>query len=473
MATLSIDPVTRIEGHLKAEIVIENNIVTDAHVGGGMYRGFESILRGRDPRDAPQITERICGLCPVSHAMASSMALERAAKLTIPSGARLMRNLMHGANFLQSHILHFYHLAGLDFFQGPDSPPFIPRYPHPDQRLSPAQNAVSLDEYLEALNVRRICHEMTALFGGRMPHVQAVLAGGTTAKPTAAQIAEYTTRAEQVAAFVENKYLPLAYSMAAAYPDLCDMAPGYRSALSMGVFPLDDAGMEYVFKPGVYYEGKDYPFEAKEVFESVRYSWFTPASSGRLAEQNDTVVDRNKPDAYSFVKAPRYAGHAMEVGPHARMWINNTPISPTGRAFMKEHFKKEVVHFRDFGENFVFSIMGRNLARAEESWIVTYAIKKWLSELSPDMETLVPFVTPENAEGFAVTEAPRGSLLHYINIRDGKIDNYQLVPATLWNCSPRDDDGQPGPVEKALIGLPIPNEDSPINALRTIRAFDP
>ena len=117
-ATIAIDPVTRIEGHLKAQVVVENGKVVDAHLTGGMFRGFEQILKGRDPRDSTQIVQRICGVCPTSHAMASALAQESAFNIKVTGNGRITRNLILGANYLQSHILHFYHLAALDFVAG-------------------------------------------------------------------------------------------------------------------------------------------------------------------------------------------------------------------------------------------------------------------------------------------------------------------------------------------------------------------
>ena len=153
-----IDPITRIEGHLKAEVVVENGKVVDAKLTGGMYRGFESILRGRHPRDAAQIVQRICGVCPVAHATASSLAIEAVCGVEVPENGRIARNLMLAGNYLQSNILHFYHLGGQDYFHGPDTVPFIPRYRNPDLRLSEEQNTLAMDEYIEALEVRQVCH---------------------------------------------------------------------------------------------------------------------------------------------------------------------------------------------------------------------------------------------------------------------------------------------------------------------------
>lgn len=210
-----------------------------------------------------------------------------------------------------------------------------------------------------------------------------------------------------------------------------------------------------------------------KVVEYVKYSWFADDTTGRLFTEGDTVVDLDKPDAYSFSKAPRYDGHAMEVGPHARMWVNNTELSPVGKKLAKEYFGITANTTRDLGERFVFSIMGRHLARAEEAYVVVKAVQQWLTEVEPDGDTYTSFEVPQEGEGFAFTEAPRGSLLHYTSIKGGKIDNYQILPATLWNCCPRDDMGNRGPVEQALIGVAVPETGSPVNVGRLIRAFDP
>ena len=133
--TITLDPVTRIEGHLKIQVTVDtvNGVqqVTDAKSSGEMFRGFELMLVGRDPLDVTQYTQRICGVCPISHGMASSMNLEKAFALTPPANGRIMRNLILGSNFVQSHILHFYHLAALDYINTNgilDMPPWFPRY---------------------------------------------------------------------------------------------------------------------------------------------------------------------------------------------------------------------------------------------------------------------------------------------------------------------------------------------------------
>ena len=470
--TVAIDPITRIEGHLKAEVVVENGKVVDAKLTGGMYRGFESILKGRAPRDAAQIVQRICGVCPTAHATASSLAVESASKIKVPANGRVTRNLILGANYLQSHILHFYHLAGQDFIMGPDTAPFVPRYPNPDLRLPPKINAVGVDQYLEALEIRAICHEMVAIFGGRMPHVHGILTGGAAQIPTKESILEYAARFKKVRPFVEEKYLPVIYTIGTYYKDLGTFGQGHRNALCVGVFPLDDKHAEHFFNPGVYTGGKYQPFDRAKVTEDVKYSWFANSTTGKVVGKAENVLDVDKKDAYSFVKAPLYDGKPMEVGPLARMWITNKPLSPIGQKLLKELYGVEAKRFQDLGETFAFSLLGRHIARAEESWIMVGAIEEWLKQVQADVET---FTTPEirDGEGFAFTEAPRGSLMHFTKIKNGRVEAYQILPATLWNAGPRNDKGVRGAMEEALIGVPVPHVDSPVNVARLIRAFDP
>lgn len=468
---IAIDPVTRLEGHLKVEVAVEQGKVVDAWMTGGMYRGFETILIGRHPRDASQIVQRICGVCPVAHGTAASLALEAAGKTEVPPGGHVARNLMLASNYLQSNILHFYHLGGQDYFRGPDTVPFIPRYQHPDLRLPPALNTLAMDEYLEALEVRQVCHELVALFGGRVPHVQGVLAGGAAEMPTREMLDAFAVRLQKVRRFVEQRYLPLAYRISSHYTDMFSIAHGYRNALCVGAFPLGDG--QDLIPSGVYLEGKDVPFETSAVAENVKYSWFAPERKRTTPFPSGNEPEVNKPDAYSFIKAPTYAGKRVEVGPLARMWINNFPLSPVGQKALLETYGFTATRFRDLGEDRAFSVMGRILARAEEVWFLLDPIERWLQAIEPGTPTFVRPEVPRSGEGIGFTEAPRGSLIHYMRIRNSQIEDYAVIAASMWNCSPRDDAGQRGAVEEALIGVPVPEIDSPVNVGRVIRAFDP
>lgn len=469
---IAIDPVTRLEGHLKVEVQVEDGKVADAWITGGMFRGFEAILRGRNPRDASQIVQRICGVCPVAHATASSLAIEAVCGVEVPENGRIARNLMLAGNYLQSNILHFYHLGGQDYFHGPDTVPFIPRYRNPDLRLSEEQNTLAMDEYIEALEVRQVCHQLVALFGGRMPHLQGILGGGAAQIPDRETILEYAARMKQVRKFVENRYLPLVYTIASRYMDMFDMAHGYKNALCVGVFPLAKKGEQF-FNAGAYINGRDDPFDGNRILEDVRYSWFEPAPSGTPLQKSESNPQVDKEGAYSFIKAPLYAGHRVEVGPLARMWINDKPLSPIGQKFFADMFGIRAETFRQIGENPAFSIMGRNVARVEEVYQTLGMIEYWLHELEPGAQTFALPEVPQAGEGIGFTEAPRGALCHYMRVKNGVIDDYAVVAASMWNCSPRDDAGKRGAVEEALIGVPVPDVGSPVNVGRVIRAYDP
>jgi hydrogenase large subunit len=200
--------------------------------------------------------------------------------------------------------------------------------------------------------------------------------------------------------------------------------------------------------------------------EHVKYSWFEDSTTGLNPREGKTLPNPTKPGAYSFIKAPRYNGKPHEGGPLARMWATNPELSANGQKELG------VTRLRDIGDA-CFSILGRHVARAEETALVAMAVEEWLSQAQPGKETFVPTPIPDSAEGLGMTEAPRGALLHYIDIKDQKIANYQVTSATIWNANPRDDMGVRGPIEEALIGVPVPDVENPVNVGRLIRSFDP
>jgi hydrogenase large subunit len=326
-------------------------------------------------------------------------------------------------------------------------------------------NDVGVAQYLEALEMRKICHEMVALLGGKMPHVQGIVVGGTTEIPTREALNAYAKRFKKVKKFVMEKYIPLIYTLAGPYGDLLKTGAGHKNLVSWGVFPMDSKGNN-LLKPGIYTDGKDYKVDPALIKEYVKYSWFKDETTGLNPTKGKTLPEPGKAGAYSFVKASRYNDKPHEVGPLARMWATNPELSKTGQNALG------VKKLRDIGDA-CFSILGRHVARAEEAAIVAEAVEQWLAEATPGKETFVPADIPENAEGLGMTEAPRGALLHYVDIKDSVIANFQIVSATLWNANPMDDMDQRGPMEEALIGVPVPDVDNPVNVGRLIRAYDP
>jgi hydrogenase large subunit len=454
MATVKIiDPVTRLEGHLKIQVTVDTvngkQQVVDAQATGTMFRGFEQILVGRDPQDAQHITQRICGVCPVPHGLASVMAQDKAFNVTPPANARIMRNLVLGSNFIQSHILNFYHLALQDYVEGPAMPPWQPSW-NVDKRISGAVATSLVNNYVAAIDMTRKAHEMGALFGGRMPDPVAYIAGGFTATPRADRIAKFQAYLGELIPFISNVYLPDVNTVKQIYSDYTSIGRGYGNLLAFGVFDLDAAGTQKLLRRGRSVGGSRSvaTVNINSITESIAYAWYKDTVDGRKPAAGVTAPQYPKTKAYSWLKAPRYAGLPYETGPLARMWVNG-----------------------DYQDG--ISVMDRHQARAEETFKIAKALQTWVTELQTNGPVYTSHTPRTTASSYGLTEAPRGALGHWLQISGGKISRYQIVTPTCWNASPKDKVGRRGPIEKALIGTPIINVDEPIEVLRVIHSFDP
>ena len=468
---IKIDPITRIEGHLAIEAVVDDGVVKEANSTGTLFRGFEIILQGRDPRDANRLTQRICGVCPTAHATASALCLDEAFGLTdkIPNNAKLIRNLIFGSNFLQSHILHFYHLAALDYVDAAgvlgDLAPFVPRY-EGDYRVSGEANAELVNHYVRALDIRRKCQEMLSIFGGKMPHNVGIVPGGVTEQLTEDKITNFLWRLNEIRDFIDNVYIPDVIAVAKAYDDYFGVGPGCKRLLSYGGFDLPTGQL---FKSGVVSPDLQLePFVKENITEDVKHSWYADSSSGKNPAQGETKPDLKKKQAYSFLKSPRYKGNVCEVGPLARMVSNYVQGDETTKQLVDS-----VLGEFNAGVDALYSVLGRHAARAVEAKLVGDAMVDWLQQLKPAEPTIVESQIPEQGEGTGLTEAPRGSVGHWITVKDKKIDRYQVISPTAWNASPKDDKDQPGAVEQAIIGTKVKDKDNPFEVVRIVRAFDP
>jgi len=468
---IKIDPVTRIEGHLAIEAVIDDGVVKEAKSAGTLFRGFEIILQGRDPRDANRLTQRICGVCPTSHATASALCIDDAFGLTdkISDNARLIRCLILGSNFLQSHILHFYHLAALDYVDAVSAigelAPFVPRY-EGDYRVSGEANAELVNHYVRALDIRRKCQEMLSIFGGKMPHSVGIVPGGVTEKPTEDKITNFLWRLNEIRDFVSNTYIPDVIAVAKAYGDYFEIGQGCKRLLAYGGFDLPTGKL---FKSGVVSPDLQLqPFAEENITEDLKHSWYADSESGKSPAQSQTKPEPNKKRAYSFIKSPRYEGKVCELGPLARM-VNNYVQADAKVKGLVDSLLGQL----GAGVEGLFSVLGRHAARALESKFVADSMVDWLQALKPDEPTIVDNEIPETGEGAGLTEAPRGAVGHWMTIKDKKIDRYQVVTPTAWNASPKDDRDQPGAIEQAIIGTKVKDKDNPFELVRIVRAFDP
>jgi ferredoxin hydrogenase large subunit/hydrogenase large subunit len=493
--TITISPITRIEGHLAVQVETDGKQVTSARISGEMFRGYEMILQGRDPLDAQQITQRICGVCPVEHGIASILAQDMAYGVTPPTNGLLLRNLIQAANFIASHITHFYLLSALDFiditavaaYQGADASlvalkgwvnaeltsgrvlpaaPFLPRYAVQyiqDKDL----NLGAIKHYLEALEMRQTAQQMGSIFAGKMPHAASLVPGGVTEKVTSLAIVQYQSLLQRLQTFIRQAYVPDVLAVAGACPGYFSLGRGCGNFLAYGVFPESSGGGKFL-PPGVLMGNTLQTLDPGAITEETASSLFSSASKLKPGE-GQTVPDPNKAGAYSWLKAPRYQGQVVEVGALARLLVACLP----GQSELVKNAVTGVLKALNREPKDLISVMGRHAARAVECKLVADRCLDWLQQLVPDQPSFTDFSIPETGRGFGLTEAARGALGHWIDVRGGKIHSYQCVVPTTWNCSPRDDRDVPGAIEQALVGVPVADPKNPIEVARVVRSFDP
>ncbi len=491
MAKLVLDPLTRIEGHLRIDVRTEQGKVAEAWSKGEMFRGFESILSGRDPFDAPVITQRICGVCPVSHAVASCLAVEGALGITPSRNGRLLRSLTLGANFLQSHILHFYQLAALDFvdvkkilaYQGKDPvlkevkawasqelasnrvlplAPFLPRIPG-DYAADTDWNIGALTHYLEALEVRQEAHRMAAIFGGKMPHTASLVPGGVTCGVDVEEVENFRSRLRLVSRFIENVYIPDVLLAARHYSGYADIGKGVGRFLSYGVF---EESRGIYLPSGTVANGRYASLDSSKITEELAFSRYEGDTAH--PSMGSTVPQSGKADAYTWIKAPRYAGEAFEVGPLARILVAYHQGMPEVRTEVDGLLAATGLKAAQLD-----SVLGRHAARALEARLVARRMETWLDELEPGKASVTPYEFQADGQGEGLTEAPRGALGHWLKVEKGRISHYQSVVPSTWNFSPRSSETSPGPVEAALLDTPIEPANEGMEVARVVRSFDP
>jgi [NiFe] hydrogenase large subunit len=528
-----IDPITRIEGHLKIETEVTDGKVTGAWSTGTLFRGIETILKGRNPEDAWLFTQRLCGVCTYVHGASSVRCVEDAAGVTVPDNARIIRNLLMGAQYLHDHLVHFYHLHALDwvdivsalsadfkatadlaktvsptappidyseavmyfknvqdrlnnFVQGGQLGPFANAYwGHPAYKLSAEANLLLTAHYLEALKMQAKTARLHAIFGGKNPHVQSLRVGGVTCQReiTGAHINEFRALLKETRSFIDTFYVPDVTFLAGAYKDWSEIG-GNVNFLACGEFPMSGQEPGSLFFPqGVIIDGRDnldkysdlnvQPLETAWIEEQAQHSWYDYKNQSSMhpsvgvTTPNYTGFDTN--DRYSWLKAPRYSGNPMEVGPLARMLVayGNGMIEAQGaiNGFLMDAQLPNI--------SAMFSVLGRVAARALETQIIAHAMESWLDELTIGGSAYRPTATPTSGTGMGLNEAPRGALGHWINIQNGKIGNYQMVVPSTWNFGPRCANEFPGPAEKALEGVPVVDPAKPLEILRTVHSLDP
>lgn len=447
MAKKTIFPVTRLHEPLRADVDVEGGTVVDAWLSGTMFRGFEAMLTGRDPRDAVLYAQRICGICSSAHAIAGALAQQQAFNVMPTPNGQHLTNLIFAADLIQNHLRHFYAMVLFDYVTGPAMPPYIPRMPG-DYRLPQKLNDEIAAHIKNGLLMAARAHEMMAVFGAKAPHQQTIMTTGVTEQASSERIMAYSAILQELTAWVENYFIPDILTIAGYYKDYYNIGAGPGNFISYGMFPAPVTGTR-AFSPGIISNrGQIENFDITKATEEIHYSWYSGDQQGDFAGQPQSQPDREKPDAYSWVKAPRYQGMAFEGGPLARGWINGD-------------YRRGI------------SVMDRLVARAQETLKICKLAASWLEQITPGGPTLRPFTPPANGQGTGMIDVMRGALSHWISIKNNKTDYYRVVTPSTWNFSPRDSQGVRGPVEEALIGTPVADPESLIEVGRVIRSFDP
>ena len=563
MTRLAIDPVTRVDGHLRIEVELANGVVTDAWSSGTMFRGMEPILNGSDPREAWLLAQRICGGCSGVHALASVRAVENALGVTIPRNARSIRNLLLGSEFVLDHVTQFYGRHAPDWIDptsalsaDPDataalarslatragsgaayfrearqrlsafagsggSGPFIDSGPGGGAAASSPETALLvMAHYLESLDWQRRIVELQTFLGGKSPHPQTFLIGGSAlpvpwggpppnlpgqhpvqvdAKAPAALstegLAAMSAIVAEAKAFVEQVYVPDVLAIARAHPDWTRLGRGHGNYLSYGEFPLDDADAPALLLPRGRIMGGNLALvgavDQLDVAESVAHSWYTYGEDDlALRHPSEGLTDPRYAgpvppypsmagvNRYSWLKAPRYREEPMEVGPLARMLVAYVE----GRRAVTDRVD-DIVAKLGIGPDALFSTLGRMLARAIEAEVVADQLDTWIHDLTTtmasgdlavtDLSRWAPETWPSTASGWSLGEGPRGAVGHWVTIADQGIAAYQVVDASTWNASPRDAGDRRGAMEEALIGTPVADPARPVEVLRTVHSFAP
>ena len=381
---ITVDPITRIEGHLRIDVEVDGGRVTNAWSSAQMWRGIEVILKGKDPRDAWAFTQRICGVCTTVHALASVRAVENALNLEIPLNAQYVRNIVLAAHALQDHIVHFYHLSALDwvdvvsalkadpkktaalaqalspwpgnsvtrfkevqerlkaFVESGQLGPFENGYwGHPAMKLPPEANLMAVSHYLEALEYQYKVNQVVALFGGKSPHIQTFVVGGVALAINPENEATLNMERllwaqklfEEVKKFVHEVYLIDVIAIGALYSEWLKYGAGVTNYLAVPDMPLDTKGESFDLPGGTIFNGdlrsakpitsfRD-PYFRDNVAECIAHSWYQGDWTKHPWEE-ETVphyTDFKPQGKYSWAKAPRFKGEPMQVGPLAQVLV--------------------------------------------------------------------------------------------------------------------------------------------------------
>lgn len=519
-----VDPLTRIEGHLKIEVDVKDGVIANSWSSAQLFRGLEMIVKGRPAEDVHNYVQRACGVCTTTHALTSIRAVENALQFKAPVAAELVRHLILSSLIVHDHLVHFYHLHSLDFFDMADALKADPVaaaklqsgligkevHPgdlfmvharikkfvdggqlgwlsnayflggHPAYRLSPEENLIMASNYLEALRIQLAIAKAMAILSGKNPHAQTMRVGGVTCyeamRPE--RLAEFRALYEESREFVNTKFKGDLYILGTRYPEVAKYGRT-SNFMDFSDFHDPETGQDPYFKSGVLWKNdlkKTEELNTDEIREHVARSWFKP---GEAMHPFEGVTDPeyskyDKDGRYSWSKAPRYKGEPMETGPLARRIIAYARGDEETVKGLDDWLTASKLEKKN-----LFSTLGRTAARMVESVMLVNRMDGWLSDLEArvkagPVEIYKEWTMPDTEiKGVGFCTVTRGALSHWIRIKNGLTENYQMVVPSTWNLGPRCAAGKISPAEESLIGTPVLDPERPVEILRTIHSFDP
>ncbi len=447
--TITIDPITRISGFLETKVEVEENTIVNAETSGLLFRGFEKMLKSRQPLDAIYFTERICGICSAAHALASTAALEDALKVQVSINDLYIRDLMHGFELMQNHLRHFYNLTIPSYVKMPDIKPLYSQQ-YSDYRLPEQLNK----KISESIQYSRLAHEGLATLGGKAPHTHGIhthgiFVGGVTVNIDSYKLIKVKSIIAALKQFINDFMIEDVYTISKYYPDYFEKGKAYGDFMSYGLFyKYTDKEISYV-KPSVLINGQKSNLDSNKITENILHTWYvSDKETEKPNEDTEDSINLSKKGGYSFIKSPHYDGYSMEVGPLARLILAG---EYTGGS----------------------SCMDRNIARVLETKKVIEIMEKLSQRIQLLPNNQKVYDIPDQAFGVGLIDTTRGALGHWVKIENKLIKYYNIITPTVWNISPKNAEGRPGVGEKSLIGTKINNVKEPVEVGRIIRSFDP